>query len=159
MSTTRHTRSIFLAILFTGLLAGLLDGLAAIIQFTINGGKNPANIFKYIASGVFGKEAYAKGNSMVAWGVFFHLLIAMLLTVFFFLIYPTVKWLGENKILAGILYGIFAWVVTTQLVIPLSQINPPPFQLKKAMIAVLILIFCIGLPISLMANKYYLYRK
>jgi uncharacterized membrane protein YagU involved in acid resistance len=159
MTTTKTTSSLLSVILFTGLLAGLMDGLAAIIQYTLNGGKNPANIFKYIASGVFGKEAFTKGTSMVVWGVFFHLLIAMLFTAFFFLIYPKIKWLGENKILAAILYGLFVWVVMNQLVVPMSQIKQPPFDLKNAAIAAGILIVCIGFPVSFMANKYYLYRK
>src|SRR5687768_11976817 len=135
MSTTNPKRPVLFAILFTGLLAGLLDGLAAIIQYTLNGGKNPASVFKYIASGIFGREAFSKGDSMVIWGVLFHLLIALLFTAFYFLIYPRIKWLGENKVLAGILYGIFVWAVMTQLVVPVSEIRQPAFDLKKAVIA------------------------
>ena len=142
-------------ILATGLLAGSLDGLAAIIQYSINGGKNPANIFKFIASGVFGKEAFAGGNTMVLYGVLFHFLIAMLFTAFFFWIFPKIKWLGENKVLSGILYGIFIWAVMNLLVVPLSKTRPIPFDAGKALVAALILITCVGLPLSLIANNYY----
>ncbi|HUR67511.1 MAG TPA: hypothetical protein VMZ03_14255 [Chitinophagaceae bacterium] len=159
MRTTQPGRSLLSAILFTGLLAGLMDGLAAIIQYTINGGKNPANIFKYIATAVFGKDAFTKGNSMVVWGVVFHLGIAMLFTAFFFLIYPKIKGFASNKILTAIVFGLFAWAVMNLLVVPLSKIHQAPFVLKKAAIAASILIVCIGFPVSFMANKYYLYRK
>ena len=160
MTTTKPARSLLSAILFTGLLAGLLDGLAAIIQYTINGGKEPARIFKYIASAVFGKEkAYNSGNSMVVWGVLFHLGIAMLFTAFFFLIYPKIRGLATNRVITAIVYGLFVWAIMNLLVVPMSQIHPAPFVLKKAAIAAGILIVCIGIPVSFMANKYYLYRK
>jgi hypothetical protein len=154
-STKKITGSLIRAILLTGLLVGLLDGLAAIIQYTINGGTKPGSVFKYIATAVFGKKAYSGGTPMVAWGVFFHLLIAILFTAFFFLALARIRWVQENKLLAGVLYGIFVWIVMTRLVIPLSLLTQPQFDIKKALIAVTILIVCIGIPVSLLANKYY----
>ncbi len=50
-------KNTFNTILITGLVAGTLDGLVAVMQFMINGGKNPEINFKYIASAVFGKKA------------------------------------------------------------------------------------------------------
>lgn len=147
------------AILLTGFVAGTLDALGAITSFLVQGGKKPEVIFKYIASGVFGKKAYTGGNVMILWGVFFHFLISYGLVIFYFWLYPRVKWLGENKILAGLLYGIFAWLVTTRVIVPLSLIKQPAFDPQKAAIAIGILMLCIGLPISLMANKHYLYKK
>ncbi len=159
-NTAGPLKNLFTAILLTGLVAGTLDGLAAITHFLVKGDKNPAVIFKYIASGVFGKKAFTGGTTMVLWGVFFHFLIAYGLTVFYFWLYPRVKWLGENKIVAGLLYGIFAWIMTTRVIIPFfSQIKQAPLDLAKAIIPILILMLFIGLPISLMANKHYLYKK
>lgn len=154
-TTHQRTGSLIRAILFTGLLVGLLDGLAAIIQYTINGGTKPASVFKYIASAVFGKEAFSGGTATVIWGVLFHLLIALLFTAFFFLVLAKIKWVQENKLLAGVFYGVFVWLVMTRLVIPLSLLTQPQFDIKKALIAVAILIVCIGIPVSLLANKYY----
>ena len=163
MSSTEPSRgplkNLIPAVIITGLLAGALDAVAAITNFLVQGGKNPASIFKYIASGVFGKKAFAGGLAMIAWGVFFHFLITFGLTIFYYWLYPKVKWLGENKIVAGLLYGIFAWVITTRVIVPLSRIPQPPFDLSKALVAILILMCFIGLPISLLANKHYLYKK
>jgi hypothetical protein len=147
------------AILFTGLVAGTMDITAACIQYYIKTGKGPGNVLRYVASGVFGKDAFAGGNTMAGWGLLFHFVIAFGLTIFFYWLYPGVSWLGKNKIIAGLLYGIFAWLVTTQVIVRLSAVTQGPFVLKNALIAVLILICCIGLPISLMANKHYLYKK
>ena len=60
-------------VLITGLIAGTLDILAAI--FLLAGGE-ATRVFRFIASGAFGKAAFEGGGEMVAWGSFFHYLIA-----------------------------------------------------------------------------------
>lgn len=147
------------AILLTGLVAGTLDITAACTQYYINTGKGPGGVLRYVACGIFGKEAFTGGTTMAAWGLLFHYLIAFGLTVFFYWLYPGISWLGKNKIAAGLLYGIFAWLITTQVIVRLSNVPKGPFVLSKAIIAAVILMFCIGMPISLMANKHYLYKK
>ncbi len=157
-TTTTNKQSLFSAILVTWLIAGTADGLAACINFYINTGKGPAPVFKYIASAIFGKEAYTSGNTMIIWGILFHLLIAFIFTAFFFFLYPRLALFRKNKILVGIAYGIFVWLVMSQLVVPASRIPAGPFHWDKAIIAILILICCIGLPISLFANRYYEFK-
>ena len=49
------------AIVLTGFIAGTLDITAACIQYYIRTGKGPANVLRYVASGVFGKEAFTGG--------------------------------------------------------------------------------------------------
>ncbi len=158
-NTAQPLRNPVSAILLTGFTAGLLDITAACTQYYIKTGKGPGNVLRYVASGVFGKKAFTGGLPMAAWGLLFHFMIAFGLTLFFFWLYPRISWIGKNKIVAGIAYGIFAWLVTTQLILPLSQIGRQPIVFSKALVAALILVCCIGLPISLMTNKYYLYKK
>jgi uncharacterized membrane protein YagU involved in acid resistance len=139
-----------------GLLAGLLDATAASIQFFTRTGKGPVPVFRYVASGLLGKSAFA-GNqyAMAAWGLLFHFLIAMTFTFFFFLVFPVVNKITGNKFLTGILFGIFTWMVMNLAVVPLSGTPPSQFDLSKAAIAALILIVAIGLPVSLLAHRYY----
>ena len=155
------TPSLVQWILLTGLLAGTLDGLAAVINFTINGGKDPVVlIFRYIAGAVFGAKARTGGTPMVIWGIFFHYMIAMLFTIFFFLIYPKIRSFLPHPIITGLIYGALVWVIMNQVVVPLSNLpKKPVFHLKNAAIQMGILMLCIGLPISLMTKKYYLYKK
>lgn len=158
-STAQPFKKTVNAILLTGLTAGFLDITAACTQYYIKTGKGPGGVLRYVASGVFGKKAFAGGTGMAAWGLLFHFIIAFGLTIFFFWLYPKIRWLGKNIILGGLLYGIFAWLVTNLLIVPLSRVPPVPFVLSRAIIAALILMACIGLPISLMTNKHYLYKK
>jgi hypothetical protein len=60
----------------------------------------------------------------------------------------------------GLIYGVFVWVMMNRVVVPLSLIPKRPFHFtKESAIQMGILMLCIGLPVSLMAKKYYLYRK
>ena len=158
-STTHPLKNAVTAIIISGLVAGLLDITAACTQYYINTGKGPGTVLRYVASGVFGKKAFIGGATMAAWGLLFHFIIAFGLTILYFWLYPKISWLGKNKFLVGLLYGVFAWLVTNLIIVPLSQAPIPHFVISKALIAMLILMVCIGLPISLLVNKHYLYKK
>ena len=144
-------------ILLSGLLVGSLDIIAALVQFYSKTGKDPLIVLKYIASAVFGKSAFSE-NSMAVWGLLLHFLIAFIWTIFFFLIYPKLKLLSWNRIVTGIIYGIFIWIIMTQVVVPISKATAGAFNIKNAIIAVLILIAAIGIPLSFIAHRFYSIR-
>jgi uncharacterized membrane protein YagU involved in acid resistance len=134
------------------LLVGTLDISAALFYYYIRTGKDPENVLRFVASGVFGKDAFSGGTIMSIYGLAFHFLNAFLFTVFFFWIFPKLKLLSKNRILTAIGYGIFIWAVMQLIVLPLSKIGVTSFTLKSASIAISILIVCIGLPLSFMAK-------
>jgi hypothetical protein len=63
--------------------------------------------------------------------------------------------LAWNRVLTGIVYGLFIWVIMNRVVVPLSNASTGAFNLKQAFIAALILIGAIGLPLSFIANFFY----
>lgn len=72
-----------------------------------------------------------------------------------YFLYPRVSFLSKNKFVTGSVYGIFVWVIMTRIVLPLSNTPHIPFNFLQAVIGLLFIIFAIGLPISLMAHKFY----
>ena len=154
-SPKTNTGKLFKTILLTGLLAGTLDALAAIINYYVATGKNPTIIFIYIASGVVGKQVYSYGQSIALLGLFFHYCFAIIFSAFYFLMYPKLKFLHWNKINSAILYGIFVWIVMNLAVVPLTITHTLTFHIMKALLAVAILIICIGIPISFIASSFY----
>ena len=163
MSATNH-QQFFKAlptVLLAGFVAGTLDIAAACTQFYLKTGKGPGTVLRYIASGVFGwNQANEGGSTMLAWGLLFHYIIAFGLTIFFFWFFPKIKWVQKNLIVTGLLYGIFAWIVTVLIIVPLSNTPPPaPFDIGKAVVAAIILMVCIGLPIAFIIGNYYLKNK
>lgn len=152
-------KSIGAAILLTALLAGTLDISAAIINYMIQGGQQPESVLKYIASGVFGSRAFQGDPLMPYWGILFHYIIAFLFTLFYFVIYPFLPSFKNNIPLSAFIYGIIVWIVMNKIIVPFSHTPPLPFVLWKTLVQLGILIICIGLPISWLAKKHYLYRK
>jgi hypothetical protein len=149
-------KNLFYTILKAGVVVGTLDILSAFIQYFITtGDKNVFTVLKYIASAIFGKEAYSGGIMMIIAGLFFHYIIAFLFTFFFFWLYPKTDLFPKNKILTGVVYAIFIWMIMNLVVIPLSNIPNRPITIANALISVSILIFCIGIPLSFMANAFY----
>jgi hypothetical protein len=142
-------------ILKTTLIAGSLDIIAACTQAWLARGTAPGIVLKYIASGVFGKEAFAGGTGMLLFGLLMHFLIAFACTLVYFLLYPKIRLLHSNICFSALLIAVTAWAVTTRVVIPLSKINTAPFDLVKALMAMGILFLCIGLPISYFAKRFY----
>jgi hypothetical protein len=158
---TTPAKGVWPAILKAGLLAGTLDILSAIVKYLIEGKKNPELILKYIATSVLGKTAMKGGWDVAALGLLLHYIVAFIFTILLFWLYPRLKLVRFHPLVVGIFYGIFTWLVMNLLVVPLSRVPgaPGPFNWTQAIINVLILIAFIGIPVSLMARKYYLYKK
>ena len=155
-ATQSTPKKLSTAIILTGLLAGTCDITAACTQFYIKTGKSPILVGQYIASAVFGKEtAYSGDVSMIVIGFLFHYMVAFGWTILFFFAYPRMSFLRGNKIVVGIAYGAFVWVMMSQVVVPITLIGRGPFNFSNAAQAMAILMACIGIPISLMANRYY----
>jgi hypothetical protein len=152
---TSSNKLLFERILLAGIVAGSLDAAAAIINYYVATGKNPVRIFVFIASGVFGKQAYSGSQSIAIFGVLFHFLIAIIFSAFYFWIYPKIQFLHKNKLISAFLYGIFVWLVMNLVIVPLSNTPALPFDILNALLAVLILIACVGVPVSFMAASFY----
>lgn len=149
-------KGFFKAVLLTGLLAGTLDATCASIQYVIMRNQNPAKVFRFIASGIFGKEALTKDlYVMAAWGLLLHFIIAMSFTLFFFLFFRQIRMIIRNKYVAGIVYALLVWCLMNMVVLPLTFHTTFVFKFPNAPIAAGILIIAIGLPISLMADRFY----
>jgi uncharacterized membrane protein YagU involved in acid resistance len=153
-----NRRSAMSTILLAGFVAGLMDIVAAIITYYIRTQKEPTRLFQFIASGIFGKEAFTGGTTMALLGLLFHFILACLFAIAFYLIYPKIKLLSKNKVITGLVYGIVVWVIMNLVVLPLSKAPRLPLDPTQAAIGMAILMVCIGLPISLIVHRHYVTR-
>lgn len=144
-----------LAVLLTGCVVGVLDGVAAVTNAWLRSGITPGRVFRYIASALFGNEAYAPGWVPVMEGVIIHFLIACIWSLLFFLFYPRITLLRQNKWIVGACYGVLVWLVMTFIVLPLSLVPPLKFSTQGVLTGLAIHMLVIGIPISLLANKWY----
>ena len=151
----KNSIAFYKTIAWAGFLVGLLDISGAFINFTISYHRNPVRVLYFIASGVWGKSAFSGNPLMAFYGLILHFIIAYLFTVFFFLIYPCVPILSRNRIVTGIGYGLFIWLVMNLIVVPLSNTQKSGFDLVSSLIGAGILILAIGIPLSFIAAGYY----
>jgi hypothetical protein len=146
-------------ILITGLLAGLLDIVAASTSYTLLTGKPFINVLYYVASAVMGPAAYKGGWQVAALGLLLHFVVAYLFTLFYFMIYPKLSLLQYNRWLSAILYGVFMWTVMSFLILPLTKVPALTFTTAGVLRGIVILIVMIGLPVSISASGYYRYKS
>lgn len=137
-------------ILIAGLIAGILDGLAAVVLLAK---MNFSGVFKYIASGLFGNNAFVGGSNMVIYGICLHLFIGIAFAFFYAFVFRKIRFLNTNNILNGLLYGVFIWMVMNLLVLPLSKVPQSPITLLGAIKGMAILMVAVGLPFGLLLNQ------
>ncbi len=157
MSTLVYTKrpSIIAAILLTWLMAGTFDGIAAMLWVAYYTHTVSLELFRGVASGIFGEAAITGGSIMIVWGVLLHYFIALCFTIAWFLSYPLFNSILRYKIVIAIFYGAATWAIMEFVVQPLSKVEKHPFHLAGAITGCVILIFTIGLTIALMAHAYY----
>lgn len=137
------------SILTATLIAGTLDILAAFLVYAVILEKtSPGRILMSIASGIFGKAAYSGGTPMIITGLALHFLIAFIFSAFYYIILPGLSFLRKRELLAGILYGIFIWLVMNLGVLPIVFKGMPLPDLTSALIGIAIVIVAVGIPIS-----------
>jgi hypothetical protein len=147
------------AIFLSGFIAGTLDILGAFAVYGyVLGNTPPLRILQAIASGVFGKKAFAGGTQIAAYGLLFHYIIAFCFAVAYFLVYPYVPFLRKQKIASGLLYGLFIWLFMNLVVLPMSHVAQAPFKWNTVLWGMLLLMLFVGLPISLIIRRYYTSR-
>lgn len=159
IATSTHSYGATRAFFLAGLAAGIMDMLGAIIVYVVVMKRlTTVRLLQGIARGALGKSAFDGGTGTALAGLGFHFLIAFTWAAFYVLIFPHIPFLRKKKIIGGLLYGIFIWCVMNLVVLPLLQVAPIPNKWDGIIRGALILMFCIGLPISLIVNRNYILK-
>jgi hypothetical protein len=143
----------FRALALAGVLAGTLDGLAAVLYGFIITGRIRLRVFKYIASAALGPSAVEGGAGATAAGVLFHYTIAFGWATAYFLAHPRIRRVLPNPIVSGLLYGVVVWLGMNLVVVPLSRLPAQTMTVRGVAIGVAILMVCVGLPIAIIADR------
>jgi hypothetical protein len=144
----------FQPIFWGGLIAGTLDICAAFLTAWLRAGVGPIGLLQYVASGALGPAAFQGGVKTALIGLALHYLIATIWTVVFYLASRKLLFLIERPIQFGLLYGIAVYLIMTFVVVPLSRVTPRPATITGRTIGILTIMFCVGLPISLVVRRF-----
>jgi len=141
------------AILWGGLICGVLDITAAFLVYGMFGAKL-IPLLQGIAAGLLGPRAFAGGLTTAALGLLCHFVIALLAATVYYAISVGFPFVLQHAILAGVLYGVAWYFFMNRVVVPLSAARKFPFSMKMMIIGITIHIFCVGLPIAITARRF-----
>ena len=142
-------------ILWSGLIAGILDAIAGVIVYFIFFNLNPLQVLQFIASGIHGPEAINGGFLMIIAGMLYHFLIAYVVAIIYFYAYPKINILRKHKVIMGLIFGLGIWLVMNLIILPKSNIPKSPFDMNLAIVGIIWHMVLVGLPIALITSKYY----
>lgn len=141
-------------ILAAGLTAAALDIIGAIVVYALVLDVTTAQkVLQSVAAGALGKAAFSGGWATAMAGLAFHTLIALIFAAFFYLIYPYSKKIFANKWVSGFVYGCCVWAVMNLIVLRIISGKPFVFNLTFFLYGIGLIIFMVGIPISLITER------
>jgi hypothetical protein len=141
-------------ILRAGMLAGLLDGLDALLFIGIISGIPVIRVFQFIASGLLGPGAFRGGWATAGLGVVLHFFIATAAAAVFYALSVKLTILLHKPLVWGPLYGMGVFLFMHYVVVPLSR-TPKQAPATAADLANLIFshVFFVGIPIAWITSR------
>lgn len=140
-------------IAIAGFISGLLDASAAILLYTKpHNLHNISMLFRSIAKGLLGKEAYSAGIIFPFIGLILHFLIANIWSALYLTILSSA--FKPGFLLAKtFLFAAIIWVIMNGFVMPVFGYNGAHYDGWSIMRSFLILLFCVSIPIVIVTEK------
>ena len=102
-----------------------------------------------------GSAAYSGGATTAVLGVALHFLIATTATAVFYVASRKLRFLLEQPVLWGLVYGVFVYAFMNFVVLPLSAFPQRAAPtLSGRIIGLLIIMFFVGLPIAIIVRRF-----
>jgi uncharacterized membrane protein YagU involved in acid resistance len=144
----------YAAILWAGLVAGVLDLTAALVTNTLRG-LRPLRILQAISSGLLGLDSYSGGFKTAALGVVLHFIIALGAAAVYYAASLRLTSLVRWAVPSGLLYGIAVYFFMNLVVLPLSKFpHKVSFRPSLLVTGLVVHMLCVGLPIALVIRRF-----
>ncbi len=148
--------TILIATLIGGLIAATLDIIWAISMAYLVKKMSPETLLQFVASGLLGMKAYAKGWSGAMLGLFSHYIIALVMALGFVLLSRVFPVILAYPLKMGALYGFFLFFVMNWIVVPNSKTVPKlPLKGPRFVIELIAHMVLVGIPIALVTWYFY----
>jgi hypothetical protein len=141
------------AILWAGLICGVLDGLSAIAVAGFFG-VTAIRVFQGIASGLIGRSSFQGGAGSALMGVALHFLVAFGAATAYYAASRRLPFLIDHALVCGIAFGLAVHLFMTFVVIPLSAIGTRPFVPRSFVAYLIVSMLVVGPSISLTVRRF-----
>lgn len=145
----------FDTILLGGMIAGVLDGLDAVLFYGLSFGVAPALLFQNIAGGLLGRRTFQGGWHTVVLGVACHFSIAIGAAAVFYGASLVIPALWQKPWIFGPTFGVLVYLFMHYIVVPLSAVpkRTVPVTLFEIVDQLFSHTIFVGLPIALIARR------
>jgi len=149
-TSSMRARTLYPGVLvFTGgLVIGTFDIVYACIFWFVKAGVPAQRILQSVAAGVLGPSSFQGGAATASLGIVLHYLIAMTMSVAYYLVATRLSWLHERPVLYGAVYGLILYAIMSFVVVPLSAAPPGSTDAVWVVLSVAVHAFAIGVPIA-----------
>jgi hypothetical protein len=141
-------------VIMAGLVVGTLDGIAASLHTFAKIGRGPEVVFRFVASGVMGPDAFTGGTGMMWLGILFHYLVATGWSALYIALYPSLKKISDRTWINGPLYGIFVWLMMQYVVVPMTNVRAGKPTAEGVIIGLIIHMTVVGFAIAYTTRRY-----
>jgi len=142
----------FHAILFAGLVVGVLDISSAFVIWWLRG-VGARRGLQGLAAGLLGARSFDGGLATAGLGLALHFFVAFVVVSIFYLASRRIGFLTIHPVVSGVLYGIGVYIVMFWLVLP-TVFSTFRHRLFNELLQLAIHICLIGLPCALIVRRY-----
>jgi hypothetical protein len=140
-------------ILAGGFVAGTFDIVYACTFWGLKRGVPVQRILQSVAAGLLGKASFEGGARTAALGLALHYLIAVSMSVAYYLVARRWALLGQRPVLCGAGYGVLLYGIMNYVVVPLSAAGPGSKDPLWVGLSIAVHMLLIGVPIALFARR------
>jgi hypothetical protein len=123
------------------------------VFWAIKAGVPARRILQSVAAGLLGESSFTGGAATAALGLALHLLIAVSMSVTYYLVAGRWALLRERAVLCGAGYGLLLYGIMNYVVVPLSAAGPGSKNPLWVGLTVAVHALLIGIPIALFARR------
>ncbi len=140
-------------VLAGGIVAGTLDIVYACVFWGLKGGVPATRILQSVAAGLLGKASFEGGGGTAALGLGLHYLIALSMSVAYYVLAARWLRLQQRPFLFGGAYGLLLYGIMNYVVVPLSAAGRGSNDSLWITLSIAVHVLFIGIPIALFASR------
>ena len=132
-----------------GLIAGTLDIVYACVYWALKRDVPAQRILQSVAAGLLGEASFDGGWATAGLGLTLHYLIAVSMSVVYYLAARRLPLLRRRPLVCGAGYGLLLYAVMNYVVVPLSAAGPGSKDPLWIALTIAVHALLIGIPIAL----------
>ena len=140
-------------VLAGGITAGTLDIVYACLFWALRAGVSAERILQSVAAGLLGPASFQGGGRTAALGLALHYLIALSMSLVYYLVARRQPLLWQRPVLSGAAYGMLLYAIMNYVVVPLSAAGAGSKDPLWIILTIAVHAVLIGIPIALFAAR------